>query len=80
MDDDDAALAGKRAAGNVQESGAFEKRIEAGAAPRARRGRPVALWSVSESTVPAGRPEMPLERLPAKRRRAVRREPTKDES
>ena len=80
MDDDDAALAGKRAAGNVQESGAFEKRIEAGAAPRARRGRPAALWSVSESTVPAGRPEMPLERLPAKRRRAVRREPTKDES
>ena len=64
---------------NVQESGAFEKRIEAASAPRAPRGRPASLWSVSESTVFDDRPGMPLERPPAKRRRTARRKPTKDE-
>ena len=64
---------------NVQESGAFEKRITAASAPRPRRGRPASLWSVSESTVLDDRPAMPLERPPAKRRRAARRKPTKDE-
>ena len=64
---------------NVQESGAFEKRITAASAPRPRRGRPASLWSVSESTVLDDRPAIPLERPPAKRRRAARRKPTKDE-
>ena len=64
---------------NVQESGAFEKRIEAASAPRARRGRPASLWSVSESSVIDEQPSGPLERPPAKRRRAARHEPLKDE-
>lgn len=62
---------------NVQESGAFEKRIEAASAPRPRPGRPAALWSVSESTVLDDRPAMPLDRPPAKRRRAAVRKPPK---
>ena len=62
---------------NVQESGAFEKRIEAASAPRARRGRPAALWSVSESIVRDDRPATPLDRPPAKRRRAAVRKPPK---
>ena len=65
---------------NVQESGAFEKRIEAAAAPSARRGRPASLWSVSESTVLGDQPAVPLARPPAKRRQAARRKPTKDET
>ena len=64
---------------NVQESGAFEKRIEAASAPPARRGRPASLWSVSESTVLDDHLAVPLARPPAKRRRAARRKPTKDE-
>ena len=82
---------------NVQESGAFEKRIEAGSAPPAdpappadsvppadpvppaRRGRPASLWSVSESTALDDRAATPLERPPAKRRRAARRKATKNE-
>ncbi|MYH32090.1 MAG: NUDIX hydrolase [Acidobacteria bacterium] len=63
---------------NVQESGAFKKRIEAASAPRARPGRPAALWSVSESTVRDDRPAIPLDRPPAKRRRAAVRKPPKE--
>ena len=55
---------------NVQESGAFEKRVEAASAPRSQRGRPAALWAVSESAVPGEQLAGPLERPPAKRRRA----------
>ena len=57
---------------SVQESGAFEKRVEAAAAPRSPRGRPASLWSVSESTVPGDRPAKPLARPLAKRGRAAR--------
>lgn len=64
---------------NVQESDAFEKRMEARAAPPARRGRPASLWSISGSTTLDDRPAMPLARPPAKRRRARRRKPKKDE-
>lgn len=64
---------------NVQESGAFEKRIEAASAPRAHRGRPAALWSVSPSTVVGDLPAMPLERPPARRKRTASRKPTKGE-
>ena len=64
----------------VQESGAFEKRVEAASAPRARRGRPASLWSVREPAVPDDRAAAPLERSPAKRRRASRRKPTTDEN
>ena len=64
---------------NVQESGAFEKRIEAASVPRGRRGRPAALWSVRESRVRYDRLAMPLERSPAKRRQAATRKPTKNE-
>ncbi len=53
---------------NVQESGAFEKRMDAEAPPRSHRGRPASLWSLSESTAPDDLAE-PLQRPPAKRRR-----------
>ena len=49
---------------NVQESGAFEKRVEAAPAPRLQRGRPAALWSVSESDVLESPLGAPLERPP----------------
>ena len=62
---------------NVQESGAFDKRVEA--APGAGRGRPPSLWSVRKSTVLDHPPAMPLERPPAKRRQAAKLKPTKDE-
>ena len=58
---------------NVQESGAFKKRVAAASGPQSRRGRPAALWSVSESTGVDDQLAMPLERSPAKRRRAARR-------
>ena len=64
---------------NVQEGGAFEKRIEAASARPPRRGRPASLWSVSESTVLDDRPAMPLARPPAKRRRGAGLKPTKDD-
>lgn len=70
---------------NVQESGAFEKRTDAGSAPPAgsaplaRRGRPASLWSVSESTALDERPAAPLDRPPAKRRRPPRGKPTQQE-
>ena len=57
---------------NVQESGAFEKRVEAASAPRLQRGRPAALWSVSESAVLDSPLGGPLERPPARRIRARR--------
>ena len=57
---------------SVQESGAFEKRVEAVSAPRSPRGRPASLWSVSEPTVPDDRPGKPLARPLAKRSRAAR--------
>ena len=57
---------------NVQESGAFEKRVEAATAPRSQRGRPAALWEVSESAVLDSPLGGPMERPPAKRRRARR--------
>ena len=64
---------------NVQESGAFEKRIEAVSAPRAGPGRPASLWSISDPTVLDDRPAAPLERPPAKRRRGARRMSTEEE-
>lgn len=62
---------------NVQESGAFEKRLEVASAPRARRGRPASLWSITKSSYIDEQPSAPLERPPAKRRRAERNEPPK---
>ena len=60
---------------NVQESGAFEKRIEAASAPRPPRGRPASLWSVTASSLVDEQPAAPLERPPARRRRAERNKP-----
>ena len=57
---------------SVQDSGAFEKRVEAAYAPWSPRGRPASLWSVSESTVPSDRSAEPLARPLAKRGRAAR--------
>ena len=57
---------------NVQESGAFEKRADAEAAPRLQRGRPAALWSVSDADVLDSPLGAPLERPPARRTRARR--------
>ena len=57
---------------NVQESGAFEKRADAAAAPRLQRGRPAALWSVSDRTFSNPPLGAPLERPPARRVRARR--------
>ena len=57
---------------NVQESGAFEKRADAAAAPRLQRGRPAALWSVSDADVLESPLGAPLERPPARRIRARR--------
>ena len=57
---------------NVQESGAFEKRVDAEAAPRLQRGRPAALWSVSDEDVLESPLGAPLERPPARRTRARR--------
>lgn len=58
---------------SVQDSGAFEKRVEAASAPRPRRGRPASLWSVSEPTVPDDPPPVnPLPRPLAKRDRPER--------
>ena len=57
---------------NVQESGAFEKRADAAEAPRFQRGRPAALWSVSDSDVLESPLGAPLERPPARRIRARR--------
>ena len=64
---------------NVQESGAFEKRVEAASPRPPRRGRPAALWSVSESSMLDEEPAMPLARPPAKRRRTAEIKPTKEE-
>ena len=60
----------------VQESGAFEKHVEAPPAPQSGRGRPAALWSVS-AALEADEPGAPLARPPARRRRAgpERRQP-----
>ncbi len=60
---------------NVQESGAFVKRIEAPTGPPLAgspgRGRPASLWSVSESTAAADHSAAPLARPPARRRRTA---------
>ena len=63
---------------NVQESGAFEKRVDAASVPRSRRGRPASLWSVSEPTAVDDQPTPPLARAPAKRKPARSKPPPKD--
>ena len=57
---------------SVQESGAFEKRVEATIAPRAPRGRPASLWSVSDAAILDDQPSMPLARPLARRRGPAR--------
>ena len=52
----------------VQESGAFERHLEAPPAPQSGRGRPASLWSVS-AALEADEPAAPLARPPARRRR-----------
>ena len=63
---------------NVQESGAFEKRVDAASVPRSRRGRPASLWSVTEPTAVADHTAPLLARAPAKRKPATFKPSPKD--
>ena len=63
----------------VQQSGAFEKRIEAVSALPPRRGRPATRWSVRGSSAADDPTAMPLARSPEKRKRAAKVKPTKGE-
>lgn len=59
---------------NVQESGAFKRRIKTTSARRGKRGRPASLWSVKEPAK-GDKPLALLKRTLARRQRPVRRKP-----